>query len=90
VRTFTLINWCVYEAGGETVKITRVENEHGMVNEPVVLSAADYENVGRLEYIQILKLVDDTAPVITPETIVNKLNSLPSQQRIVTKQQPAR
>ncbi|MFK7983809.1 MAG: Ig-like domain-containing protein [Saprospiraceae bacterium] len=68
VRTFTLINWCTYETGGETIKITREENEHGMVSQPVVLSAADYKNVGRLEYVQILKLVDNTAPVITVET----------------------
>jgi len=31
VRTFTIINWCKYEAGGETVSISRTENEHGMV-----------------------------------------------------------
>jgi len=65
VRTFTIINWCKYQAGGETVTISRVEGEHGLVTVPQIITAKDYENVGKLEYVQILKLKDDTAPTIT-------------------------
>jgi len=65
VRTISIINWCKYEAGGETVTITRTENEHGVVTAPVVITSVGNENVGRIEYVQILKLKDDTAPVIT-------------------------
>ena len=65
VRTFTIINWCNYQAGGATKTITRVENEHGAVTADQIITSQDYENIGKLEYVQILKLKDDTAPIIT-------------------------
>ena len=65
VRTFTIINWCKYEAGGETKTIARVENEHGMVTGDRTITSEDFENVSKLEYVQILKLKDETAPTIT-------------------------
>jgi len=65
VRTFTLINWCIYQAGDETVTISRTENEEGLVTVPQIITSVGYENIGRLEYVQILKLKDDTAPIIT-------------------------
>jgi len=65
VRTFTIINWCKYQAGDETVSIARNEDEHGIANSPVVLTSEGNEAVGRLEYIQILKVSDVTAPIIT-------------------------
>jgi len=67
VRTFTIINWCLYEAGGETVTITRDENQHGLVEQSTIITSKGYENVGKLEYIQVLKLQDDTAPIIRVE-----------------------
>ena len=75
VRTFTIINWCKYEAGGETKTITRIENEHGMVTEGQIITSEGLENIGRLEYIQILKLKDETAPVITVESIDDCIES---------------
>jgi len=64
IRTFTFTNWCTYEAGQPAVKITRAENEHGMVTEsrtitPITIGA-DFENIGRLEYIQILAFQETT------------------------------
>ena len=64
VRTFTIINWCKYEVGGETITIVRTENEHGMVTKAQTITSEGYENAGKLEYIQILELKDDTAPII--------------------------
>ena len=56
IRTFTIINWCKYEVGGETRTIARIENEEGMVTSPTIFTSEGNENVGKLEYIQILKL----------------------------------
>ena len=49
----------------DRVRITREENEHDRVLESTSITAASYENAGKLEYVQILKLEDYTAPVIT-------------------------
>ncbi len=75
VRTFIFTNWCNYVAGEEVAQITRIENEHGMVPEPIIITAEDYENIGRLEYVQILKLKDDTPPVISINPVNDCINN---------------
>ena len=59
IRTFTITNWCTYEAGQPTIKIARDENIHGKVTSPRIITpitiGAEFENVGRLEYSQILE-----------------------------------
>ncbi|MEM6319147.1 MAG: SdrD B-like domain-containing protein [Bacteroidota bacterium] len=67
VRTFTVINWCTYEAGMPTKTISRVEGAHGLVTQPLTITAAGNETVGKLQYVQILKVRDTEAPVVTIE-----------------------
>ena len=73
VRTFTIVNLCTYQVGDETVTITREADEHGVATAPQVITSEGYEKVGKLEYVQILKLKDDTAPVITLAEVDNCL-----------------
>ena len=77
VRTISIINWCNYEAGGPIITISRTENEHGMVTEPIVLTpttiGVGQEQFGKIEYTQILKLQDETAPSIILESVDNCL-----------------
>ena len=56
MRTFTIINWCNYEAGQPAIQITRAENEHGLVTESRTITSDEFENAGKLTYIQVLKL----------------------------------
>jgi len=71
IRTFTIINWCVYEAGAPAFIIPRIENQHGMVTDTQTIKANGFLNnqalatIGRLEYTQVLKLQDSSAPIIT-------------------------
>ncbi|MFK7982173.1 MAG: hypothetical protein AB8G86_19490 [Saprospiraceae bacterium] len=60
VRTYTITNWCVYEVGQTPIKIARTESEHGVVTTDKVITSTDFEKVGRLEYVQILKLAGAT------------------------------
>jgi hypothetical protein len=69
VRTFTIINWCNYDANGAVSRINRVEDEHGQVHKNRIITAKDFEKAGKLEYVQILKLKDDTAPIITAKEV---------------------
>jgi hypothetical protein len=64
VRTFTITNGCQDNTGAAAVIIPRIENHHGIVKENRTIKAADFANSGRLEYIQVLKLEDHTAPII--------------------------
>ena len=80
VRTFTIINWCNYQAGEEVEIISRVENEHGMVTEGRTITSEGLEKIGKLTYIQILKLTDETAPIITVEPTDDCLTATDCQE----------
>ena len=75
IRAFTIINWCVYQAGIPAFTIPRIENEHGMVTITQTLKAADFlgnqalANIGRIEYHQVLKIQDTAAPIITVQSV---------------------
>ncbi|MFK7982770.1 MAG: hypothetical protein AB8G86_22510, partial [Saprospiraceae bacterium] len=64
LRTFTVINWCTYQAGEEGVTISRTEGEHGLVQNLVTLTAEGYEETGKITYTQVLKVIDNEAPVV--------------------------
>ena len=83
VRTITLVNWCNYQEGAEAVLIAREENQHGIVANSFDITSDDFENVGRLEYIQVLKLIDDTPPVVTIEEIDNCIQEAACEQNKV-------
>jgi hypothetical protein len=65
VRTFTITNWCNYDPNAPATQIARTENGHGLVTASKVITAEGFEKAGKLIYTQVLKLKDDTAPVIT-------------------------
>jgi hypothetical protein len=69
VRTFTITNLCTYQAGTEPIRISRIENQYGEVLENKVITSEEFQKIGRLTYIQVLKLKDDMPPVITFEQI---------------------
>ena len=64
VRTFTVINWCTYQSGDEGITIARDEDEHGLVYYPRIITALGNEKAGKITYTQILKVLDDQAPVV--------------------------
>ena len=72
-RTYHVINWCKYVAGDDPVEIGRVEGDHGFADSLMITSEGN-ENYGYWTYIQVLKIHDDEAPVVTvinPEPCIN-------------------
>lgn len=65
IRTFTVINWCTYQVGEEGIIIARDEDEHGTVITPRIITALGNEKVGKITYTQVLKIIDDQAPVVS-------------------------
>ncbi len=63
-RTYSVTNWCYYSAGQAAVQISRTEDDRG-TSQGITLANEDLANVGLFEYIQILKVSDADAPVIT-------------------------
>jgi len=63
-RTYSITNWCLHTVGDTPQEIAREEGEHGFSNGKTVthLTAGNY---GIFEYVQILKINDNTAPTIT-------------------------
>jgi hypothetical protein len=68
IRTFTIINWCKYDATVAPIRLSRPANEHGEVKEGFTISSEGYEDAGRLVYTQVLKLKDKEAPIISIES----------------------
>ncbi|MEM6321287.1 MAG: T9SS type A sorting domain-containing protein [Bacteroidota bacterium] len=72
-RTYHIINWCKYVAGTAPVEIARVEGDHGFAKGFMVTSEGN-ENNGYWTYVQVLKVHDDVAPVVTiqePDPCIN-------------------
>lgn len=65
IRTYHIINWCIYQAGDEPVNINRLANSAGNVMSQQTISSAQYQNIPYLTYTQILKVSDSEAPVVT-------------------------
>ena len=63
-RTYSVTNWCLYTAGDAAEVIARTEDEHGFSNGKIITNQTA-GNFGLFEYVQILKINDNTAPVIT-------------------------
>ncbi|MEM1118950.1 MAG: SdrD B-like domain-containing protein [Bacteroidota bacterium] len=77
LRTFTIINWCNYQAGDEGITLPRDESAHGMVQFPVIVTSKGLEDVGKMTYTQVLKLKDNEAPKVTiqsPDTCISGID----------------
>ncbi len=73
-RTYHVINWCKYVAGDEPVEIGRVEGEHGFARGLMITNEDVDASVGYFTYVQVLKVHDDEAPVVTvidPDPCIN-------------------
>ena len=64
-RTYHIINWCVYQAGQDPVEIARVEGEHNFVGADRTINYEGNEDKGYFTYVQVLKVHDNDAPVVT-------------------------
>ena len=64
-RTYHIINWCKFVAGQDPVEIARVEGDHGVVDATRMITSEGNEDKGYWTYIQVLKVHDDVAPVVT-------------------------
>jgi len=66
-RTYHVINWCQFSADDAPVSMPRIEAPNGNVLEPrmVISNSTTNVNLGYFTYIQILKIEDDEAPVVT-------------------------
>ncbi len=73
VRTFTLINWCKYDVNKPAVTILRNEDNHGFATHEQIIHASDSVNgvplaeIGKIKYVQVLKIRDSKAPLVTIE-----------------------
>jgi len=65
-RTYHIINWCKYVAGAAPVQLNRREGEHGFATGFEVTYEGNADK-GYWTYVQILKVHDEEAPVITIE-----------------------
>ncbi len=76
VRTFTVINWCTFESGQAATVLSRVENQHGVVEDAVTITSEGNEAAGRIVYTQVLKVRDNEAPVVTIQEPDNCINAV--------------
>ncbi len=65
VRTYYIINWCKYEQGQEPIEIGRDENVLGLVYDRKTITHEDIANYGYYKYTQVLKIIDNEAPIIS-------------------------
>ncbi len=75
-RTYHIINWCKYQAGQDPVEIARIEGEHKEVAADRTINFEGNEDKGYFTYVQILKVHDNDAPVVTvtdPEACINAI-----------------
>ena len=87
-RTYHVINWCKYVAGDPATVIARVEDQHGF-SDGIMITNEGNENLGYFTYIQVLKVHDDEAPVVTvhdPEPCITgiEFDALPYGEEDVT------
>lgn len=64
LRTYSIINWCVYQPGEPPLVIRRNENFGRLVDEPHCISSDSLANVGFLQYTQVLKVIDEDKPFL--------------------------
>lgn len=64
LRTYYIINWCVYQPGDEPLIISRAENYQKFVTNPKMITSDSLADVGFIQYTQVLKVVDEESPLL--------------------------
>jgi len=64
LRTYYIINWCIYEPGDAPVIIRREEDYQKFVTNPRMVCSDSLADVGFLKYTQVLKVVDEDSPLL--------------------------
>ena len=87
-RTYHIINWCKYVPGDAPVEIARVEDERGFA-EGLMITSEGNENSGYWTYIQVLRVHDNEAPIVTvinPDGCLNAVDfdALPYGEEDIT------
>ncbi len=63
-RTFSIINWCLYEPGDQALIIKRHTNHNDFVEKEVMITSDSFPDVSFIQYTQILRVVDEDAPFL--------------------------
>ena len=64
LRTYSIVNWCIYEPGQAPLVITRPENTKGLVETPFMVSSDSLANAGFIQYTQVLRVIDEESPFL--------------------------
>ncbi|MFK7981525.1 MAG: T9SS type A sorting domain-containing protein [Saprospiraceae bacterium] len=64
LRTYYIINWCIYEPGDTPLIIRREENYQKFVTNPKMICSDSLADVGFIKYTQVLKVVDEENPLL--------------------------
>lgn len=68
-RTYTVLNWCKHVVGETPLALSRTEDEHGFSVDDKSVNHETLANVGSFSYTQILKITDNTEPIIIIEPV---------------------
>lgn len=69
-RTYIVTNWCVAEVGQQPLRLDRVEDGRGFSSEGLTITDEEVSNVGIFEYVQVLRVSDNTAPTIQVADVI--------------------
>ena len=64
-RTYYIINWCLYQPGMAPYEINRSQNLLGDVVDERSVTPATYGNFGYFKYTQVLKVNDNSSPIVS-------------------------
>jgi len=64
LRTYSIINWCIYEPGDAPLIINRKENHQSFVVDSFMVSSDSLADVGFIQYTQVLRVVDREHPLL--------------------------
>ncbi|MFK7982682.1 MAG: T9SS type A sorting domain-containing protein, partial [Saprospiraceae bacterium] len=76
-RTYHVINWCKFVAGQDPEPISRVQGDHNTVSATNKITSETFADKGYFTYVQVLKVHDNVAPVVTvinPEPCINGID----------------
>lgn len=74
IRTYHIINWCKYQAGDQPIRLNRIADNRGDVVSSQTITSAQYASASYFTYVQILKVADSEAPIITIDKVESCMN----------------